>query len=52
MLKAIGTYSFQSAVKGNSVYVQYIAPALDRTLEAMTALGRFGRTRALLEETR
>ncbi|MEW6210862.1 MAG: phosphotransferase [Acidobacteriota bacterium] len=52
MLKAIGTYSFQAAMKDNLVYVQYIAPALDRAIAAMRRLSRFDRTRALLEETR
>ncbi len=52
MLKAVGTYSFQAAMKDNLVYVQYIAPALDRAIAAMQRLGRFNRTRALLEETR
>lgn len=52
MLKAVGTYSFQAAMKDNLVYVQYIAPALDRAIAAMHRLGRFNRTRALLEETR
>jgi aminoglycoside/choline kinase family phosphotransferase len=52
MLKAVGTYSFQAAMKDNTVYVQYIAPALDRAIAAMQRLGRFNRTRALLEETR
>jgi hypothetical protein len=52
MLKAIGTYSYQAAVKENRVYVRYIAPALDRATEAMKSLGRFPRTRGLLEATR
>lgn len=51
MLKAIGTYASQAAA-GNSVYLPYIAPALDRALAAMRSLGRFDATRALLEETR
>jgi hypothetical protein len=52
MLKAVGTYSFQAAMKDNMVYVQYIAPALDRAIAAMARLGRFDNTRSLLEETR
>jgi hypothetical protein len=52
MLKAVGTYSFQAAMKDNTVYVQYIAPALDRAIAAMQRLGRFNRTQALIEETR
>ena len=51
MLKAMGTYASQAAV-GNSVYVPYIVPALERALAAMKSLGRFDATRALLEETR
>jgi aminoglycoside/choline kinase family phosphotransferase len=51
MLKAMGTYASQAAV-GNSVYVPYIEPALERALAAMKSLGRFDATRALLEETR
>lgn len=51
-LKAVGTYSFQAAMKDNLVYVQYIAPALDRAIAAMQRIDRFNRTRALLEETR
>ena len=52
MLKAIGTYSYQAAVAGNSAYVDYIAPAIRAALESMEALGRLGRIRGLLEETR
>ena len=51
MLKAMGTYASQAAV-GNSVYVPYIEPALERALAAMKSLGRFDATRGLLEETR
>jgi N-acetylmuramate 1-kinase len=51
MLKAIGTYSSQAAL-GNTTYVSYITPALDRALAAMINLNRFDATRALLEETR
>lgn len=51
MLKAIGTYASQAAA-GNSVYVPYIAPALERALAAMNSLGRFDATRALLERCR
>jgi aminoglycoside/choline kinase family phosphotransferase len=48
MLKAMGTYASQAAA-GNSVYVPYIKPALERALAAMKSLGRFDATRALLE---
>ena len=51
MLKAIGTYAAQAA-QGNTTYLPYIAPACDRALAAMNALGRFDATRALLEQTR
>ncbi|HYV07211.1 MAG TPA: phosphotransferase, partial [Blastocatellia bacterium] len=51
MLKAIGTYASQAAA-GNSVYVPYINPALDRALAAMKAIDRFDATRALIERTR
>ena len=51
MLKAIGTYSSQAAV-GNSVYIPYIQPALDRALAAMKSLRRFDATHELIERTR
>lgn len=51
MLKAMGTYASQAAV-GNSVYVPYLAPALERALAAMKSLGRFDATRSLLERCR
>lgn len=50
MLKAIGTYSSQAA-SGNSVYVEYITPALERAMAAMRRLNRFDPTRDLLERT-
>ena len=50
MLKAIGTYASQAAA-GNTVYIPYIEPALERALCAMKAIGRFAATRMLLEET-
>ena len=52
MLKAIGTYSYQAAVAGNSTYVDYIAPAIKAALDSMEALGRPGQIQRLLEETR
>ena len=51
MLKAIGTYSSQAA-SGNTVYIPYISPALERALTAMRKLNRFDATFALLERTR
>jgi aminoglycoside/choline kinase family phosphotransferase len=51
MLKAMGTYASQAAA-GNSVYLPYIEPALERALAAMGSLGRFDATRALLERCR
>ncbi|HXU36584.1 MAG TPA: phosphotransferase [Blastocatellia bacterium] len=51
MLKAIGTYSSQAA-SGNSTYVEYITPALDRAIAAMKRLNRFQATCDLLERTR
>jgi aminoglycoside/choline kinase family phosphotransferase len=51
MLKAMGTYASQAAV-GNSIYVPYLEPALERALAAMKSLGRFEATRGLLEKTR
>ena len=51
MLKAIGTYASQAAA-GNSVYIAYIEPALERAVAAMKSLGRFDATRALLEDSR
>ena len=51
MLKAIGTYASQAA-SGNPVYISYIEPALGRAVAAMTKLGRFAATFALLEQTR
>ncbi|MEK6301750.1 MAG: phosphotransferase [Acidobacteriota bacterium] len=51
MLKAIGTYASQAAA-GNSVYVTYINPALDRALAAMKTLNRFEATLSLLERSR
>jgi len=51
MLKAIGTYASQAAA-GNSVYIPYIEPALDRALASMKSLGRFNATSELLERSR
>lgn len=40
-LKAVGTYSYQSAVAKNSVYEPYIGPALETALSSLDRLGRF-----------
>jgi aminoglycoside/choline kinase family phosphotransferase len=48
-LKAVGTYSFQCAVKKNDVYVPYIRPALESALRSIQVLGRFSRTRRVIE---
>jgi aminoglycoside/choline kinase family phosphotransferase len=50
MLKAIGTYSSQAAI-GNSVYIPYIKPALDRAIASMQRLNRFEAIRSALEHT-
>jgi aminoglycoside/choline kinase family phosphotransferase len=50
MLKAIGTYAYQAAVMNNPTYLPYIESATRSALRAMTALGGFNRTCALLEE--
>lgn len=52
MLKAIGTYASQAALANNPTYIAYIEPARERALAAMSMLGRFDATRALLEQTR
>lgn len=52
MLKAIGTYSYQAAVMNNTVYVDYIEPAIERALAAMKRLDRFHSISELLERTR
>jgi len=51
MLKAMGTYASQAA-QGNTSYLPYLEPALERALAAMTSLGRFDSIRGLLERTR
>lgn len=52
MLKAVGTYSYQTAVLNNLTYVDYIEPAIERAIVAISALSRFDRLRALLEQAR
>jgi aminoglycoside/choline kinase family phosphotransferase len=51
MLKAVGTYASQAAI-GNVIYVDYIEPALERAIAAITRLNRFEPTRELLERVR
>jgi aminoglycoside/choline kinase family phosphotransferase len=51
MLKCVGTYSSQAALKNNLVYLPYIRPATRSALGAMSRLGRFHRLRDLLEDT-
>lgn len=46
MLKAVGTYTNQAAVRGKRDYLQFIAPALASAIPALERLGRFP---ALLE---
>lgn len=41
LLKATGTYAYQTAVVGNSVYVPYIRRALEGALRALGRLDRF-----------
>ena len=52
MLKAVGTYSYQTAVMGNLTYVDYIEPAIERSIVSISALSRFDNLRALLERAR
>jgi len=51
MLKVVGTYSSQAALKDNKVYLPYIKPAVGSALSSMRKLGRFGDLRGLLENT-
>jgi aminoglycoside/choline kinase family phosphotransferase len=51
MLKVVGTYSSQAALKNNLVYLPYIKPAILSALAAMGRLGRFEKLQGLLEET-
>jgi aminoglycoside/choline kinase family phosphotransferase len=48
-LKAIGTFSFQSAVRGKSGYDSYIAPMLRVAVDAASNLRQFGSLREILE---
>ncbi len=50
LVKAIGTYAYQTAVLGNDVYIPYIPRARQRAVTAMQAIGRFSHLRQLLTE--
>jgi hypothetical protein len=50
LLKATGTYAYQTAVVGNDVYLPYIPRAIRGALEAVRALDRFHVIRATLEQ--
>ncbi len=52
LLKAVGTYAYQSAVVGNPVYDRYIPRALQTALTAARAVDRFPVIRSTLEELR
>lgn len=51
MLKAVGTFAFQSSVKKNLVYVQYIRPAMTSAIENLKELGGFDHLVKLLTST-
>jgi aminoglycoside/choline kinase family phosphotransferase len=48
-LKAVGTFSFQTAVKGRASYREFIGPALSIVAEAASRLGGFNEIEALTE---
>ena len=47
-LKALGTFGFQAAARGNPVYIQYIPRTLSYVRAHMTRYPRFGRLSGLL----
>ena len=49
-LKALGTFGFQTASRGNPVYIQYIPRTLSYVRANLTRYERFGRLRELLAE--
>jgi hypothetical protein len=49
LLKATGTYAYQTAVVGNQVYVPYIPRSLSRAIRAMERLNRFPAIRQALD---
>ena len=48
-LKAVGTFSYQSAVRGKSYFLPYIRPMFDIVHRAAGNLGQFGTIRAVLD---
>lgn len=49
LLKAIGTYTHQAAVRGKTEYIPSIAPARDRAARALDRIGRFPALRHALD---
>ncbi|HXE79990.1 MAG TPA: phosphotransferase, partial [Vicinamibacterales bacterium] len=49
-LKALGTFGFQTAVRGNPVYIQYIPRTLRYARRTLAASPRFARLRQVLGE--
>lgn len=49
-LKAIGTFSYQTAVRGRDGYEKYILPMFEVVLRSATALGEFPHLQAAIEE--
>ena len=49
-LKAIGTFSFQSAMRGKTYFVQYIEPMFQIVLEACESLQRFPNLQKIIRE--
>jgi N-acetylmuramate 1-kinase len=47
-LKALGTFGFQTATRGNTVYIQYIPRTIACVRENLGRYPRFGRLRELL----
>lgn len=47
-LKALGTFGFQAALRGNSTYIQYMPRTLRGVREVLSAYPRFGRLHDLL----
>ena len=47
-LKALGTFGYQTAVRRNPVYIQYIPRTLTYVRENLERYARFGRLRELL----
>ena len=49
-LKALGTFGYQTVVRGNTVYIQYIPRTLNYVRANLERYPRFGRLRELLAE--